>query len=1029
MRIIVLLCLSALAAQAQKPELVLPTIHSNPISEVRFSADNRFMVTCAGSELKLWEQKTGRLLKTIPTPLPVSDIAVSKDGTKLAVGTYCGASEYLEDQGNVPDINTEVQVWDMVSGKMLRKLKVLGKPIRINEVEISENGQLVLAHFDGNITCWDANSGAEKFKIPEECRWPKLRFSSDGSHFLLDSETALYWVDSQTGAKEMILEQGSIALSCQGDEVLALTPNGILKRWNGRSKTFSPEIKPELEDFERAYFNRDFRFSNDGQTLGALYRGETNLYFYKINTQTGAVLAKQKWDFEVTGWINLSPDLQYFFEVPAVDVADVRAGITAYSLENAQFAYTFGLKILEVTTDRNMFPPTLQVYNQGEMILVNRDSSLKPAPNALFLLERGELICGLEMDAIKNYAAQGILTEDKRWRLECKDNISYQLYDAQNGQLRATLLLVDAPIGYSDEGDETAISRIWAVTTPSGLFDASPEMMKSLHYVEGLEVIELNQLKARYYEPYLLQKIMGLMPGGLRSVAELNQVPLYPEVLEATVKNDWLKVRLKARSGGIGRAALELDGSELVIDMNPGRRAEFELDLKPYLDFFSPTKPNHLSLKLYNEKGWLESQSYTLEHTYDGVSPKLGGNSAPARRELNTRSDAELEKISFYALVVGTSKYRDEKMNLKYPEKDAIIFADALQKAGSKLFKDRVSVRLLSTETEPWPRKSEIREALREIATKAGPDDILLVYFSGHGITYPPTSESGQFYYLTTDIGGDNLKDEAILKTQAIAQDSLMEWVRQIKARKRILIYDACNSGSVVSHFEAGAKNLNTDQRRALERMKDRAGMYVLAGSASDKSSYEASNYGHGLLTYSLINGMLSVAAKKNTLVELGDLFAFVEDDVERLAKNINREQRPEVIKAESYPIGIIDQNTDIKMPAELPVFVRVTMIDGKKNKDLLGLSKTMNAELERKSSEKTPAMVFWDVESYQGKYYYLGGQYQSEAGNVTGNASLYLNDTELKQFPFSGNADALGKLAKDLIFEVQEYLAKNPQK
>jgi hypothetical protein len=100
-----------------------------------------------------------------------------------------------------------------------------------------------------------------------------------------------------------------------------------------------------------------------------------------------------------------------------------------------------------------------------------------------------------------------------------------------------------------------------------------------------------------------------------------------------------------------------------------------------------------------------------------------------------------------------------------------------------------------------------------------------------------------------------------------------------------------------------------------------------------------------------------------------------------------------------------------------------------KKNKDLLGLSKTLNAELERKSSEKMPAMVFWDVESYQGKYYYLGGQYQSEAGKVTGNASLYLNDTELKQFPFSGNADVLGKLAKDLVFEVQEDLAKNPQK
>jgi hypothetical protein len=169
------------------------------------------------------------------------------------------------------------------------------------------------------------------------------------------------------------------------------------------------------------------------------------------------------------------------------------------------------------------------------------------------------------------------------------------------------------------------------------------------------------------------------------------------------------------------------------------------------------------------------------------------------------------------------------------------------------------------------------------------------------------------------------------LAAQAQKPELVLPTIHSSPISKRILIYDACNSGSVVAHFEAGAKDLNTDQRRALECMKDRAGMYVLAGSASDKSSYEASNYGHGLLTDSLINGMLSVASKKNTFVELGDLFAFVEDDVERLAKNINREQRPEVIKAESYPIGIIDQNTDIKMPAELPVFVQVTMIDGKK--------------------------------------------------------------------------------------------------
>lgn len=162
------LCLVALSTQAQKPELVLPTIHSSPIMDICFSADNRFMATCAGSEIKLWEQKTGRLIRTIQTPLPIDNIALSKDGSRLVCGTFCGATEYLEDQGSKPDINTEVQIWDMVSGKKLRTLKALGKPIRINRVEISDDGNLAIAMFANQITLWDVLSGAEKWKIEAE---------------------------------------------------------------------------------------------------------------------------------------------------------------------------------------------------------------------------------------------------------------------------------------------------------------------------------------------------------------------------------------------------------------------------------------------------------------------------------------------------------------------------------------------------------------------------------------------------------------------------------------------------------------------------------------------------------------------------------------------------------------------------------------------------------------------------------------------------------------------------------------------
>ena len=411
-----------------------------------------------------------------------------------------------------------------------------------------------------------------------------------------------------------------------------------------------------------------------------------------------------------------------------------------------------------------------------------------------------------------------------------------------------------------------------------------------------------------------------------------------------------------------------------------------------------------------------------MEYSPDSVGEKGPGD----RISLNQATDAKLEEINFYALVVGTSKFRGTQLNLKYPDLDAASFADALRQAGNQLFsKDRTHVRLLSTETEPWPRKAEIRNALMEIDAKATVKDILLIYFSGHGITYPPNSEKGQFYYLTTDIAGDKLDDPAVLNAQAIGLDSLMEWVRPIDASKRILILDACNSGTVVEKLEPGAKELNSDQRRALERINDRSGMFVLAGSAGDKSSYEASSYGHGLLTYSLLNGMMKVAAKKNKNVELGDLFAYVEDDVPVLAKNINRVQKPEVIKAESYPIGRINENVKIKMPTERSVFVLANFIYSRKAKDLLELSPLFNAELERVSAEKNASLVFWDVASYSGKYYYLGGEYQAEGENVSGTAYLYRENEELHTFPFSGSKTGLEKMVKDLVFEVREYLLK----
>ena len=960
-----------------------------------FSPDGRFVCTFWGGVGSVYsiDQLDGKPLRELRPPQPIFNGPLM---VSLMTGHFLpDGKNILLNAGNYPVI------FNFHTGELICTLKGYADPVKC--VSFSPDGRRCLVGSKNDILEWDFAEGRPVKRMSGH--WHEVqqaRYVPDGQKIVsvANDYTGRIW-DAQSGDSLYLIPSGMRMRPYQAFAgILAISPEGqyfvkghstggskeypLLSLWNLKDGS----LKGMMHDGEGTHVNpTDLAFSPDGKWLVSLEsRGihvldvETNLWVWRFRAEGEQYFRAATFNHDgsqlVTG---CASGLVQFWDTK-----------TWNSRKE---------KKLDRPVSEIVFSPDgkwMATNGMGNNIQIWDARSREPVK---LLKGHDNEIVGLDF------------SPDSRWLISASADNTVRIWDMQKGEEAAKIVHLN--------GEE------WVVTTPSGLFDASPGAMQLMYFLSGEEVIELEQLKDRYYEPGLLPKLMGFAPGGLRPVNELNNLPLYPEILDASIQNDTLRVRLKPRNGGIGKVALLLDKREIITDANPARLAVFEIDLKPFTGFFLPNEPNKLNLRLYNQDAWLKSQPYLLEYTPDGIGEKGPGE----RKSLNKVEDAKLEEINFYALVVGTSKFRGAQLNLKYPDIDAASFADALRQAGNQLFKERTEVRLLSTEAEPWPRKAAIRQALTDIAAKADANDILLVYFSGHGITYPPNSEKGQFYYLTTDIASDKLDDPSILNSQAIAQDSLQEWIRQIKARKRILILDACNSGSVVEKLEPGAKELNSDQRRALERINDRSGMFVLAGSAGDKSSYEASSYGHGLLTYSLINGMIKVAAKNKGAVELGDLFAFVEDNVPVLAKNINRIQRPEVIKAESYPIGIIDKNVTIKMPTELPVFVRVSMMDVKKNKDLLGLTKTLNAELERVSTEKNPSLVFWDVESYAGKYYYLGGQYESIEGSVKGNASLYLNDNELAKFLVSGSVDALSKLAKDLIFEVQEYLAKNPGK
>ncbi|MEO6037688.1 MAG: caspase family protein, partial [Saprospiraceae bacterium] len=348
-----------------------------------------------------------------------------------------------------------------------------------------------------------------------------------------------------------------------------------------------------------------------------------------------------------------------------------------------------------------------------------------------------------------NFINSVAFSSNGKYVLTGSDDNTTKIWNKDTGKELATLLSVD--------------SIDWVVTTPSGLFDASPGAMKLMYYVQGLEVIELEQLKERYYEPGLLAKITGFDKSELRNVAAFDKVALYPEI-KAVITKDQLHIALTERTGGLGKLSLFINNKEVKEDINPQRLKALNIDLITFAKYYRADTDNTIGLRAYNKEGWLKSQAYELPYR---LTTLPGNKTIP----------------HLYAIVVGTANYAGDRLDLRFPDLDADAMAKAFQSTGSALFGiDHTSVRMLCTAgSGDVSSKTNIQKAFTDLAAKATPDDILVVYFSGHGLAYGD-AEKAQFYYLTKDIGNEDLSDPVVRNSYTISSDEFTKWLTAIPA-------------------------------------------------------------------------------------------------------------------------------------------------------------------------------------------------------------------------------------------------------
>jgi WD40 repeat protein len=815
------------------------------------------------------------------------------------------------------------------------------------------------------------------------------------------------------------ISRASIAVSIGGDSLLISDFQGGVQLLERRGKRW----KEIWEENVPSNYVTSLTFSPDGDSfLAAVNNDKTPSFGSTLKDEQSdqpsngkgfPVILYSADDFSVLNKFGTSADQAAFSPDGKWVATNEAAGLSVFNSENSKTLFHIG------NTAGNVMSLAFSPDSKSVVAGFSNNSIIQYDLNGKVI----RVFKGHDGPVLSlAFSPKGESRPAGKFLLSGSNDRTAKIWDVAKGIELATLIAI---------GEED-----WAITTPNKLFDASEDAMTQLYYQTGKETISLDQLTERYYEPGLLRKIIFNEP--LRKVESLDNqdLALYPQLIKSELVGDVIKVQIKKRSGGIGRVSVLINSknnSEIIEDANTERKENFEIDLLRYSPYFISGEPNSLSLVFYAENGWLPSAPDTIIYTPSlgkGKGNKDKPNPKPGEVSLNDELDANL-KSTLYALIVGTSKYQVDSLNLQFPDIDASDFKNFLEKASAELFDNRVKIRLLTTAKKGTPPTiKNIRSVINEFAS-AEPQDVFLVYFSGHGLTWPENNPAGQFYLLSSENSSFDLTDPAN-KQKAIGQDTLEKWFKKVKALKKILILDACNSGQFIKKMETGGKGANSfndDQRRAMQRMKDRAGFFVLAGSAADKLSYEDPRFGHGLLTYSLLKNMPFVAAKDDyKYIDVFKLFQEVNDEVPKLASKLNKVQEPKIIGAADFSIGQIKDASKYKLPDEKKIIANSNFFNEKGN-DNLNLSESFNDQLEKIFEYNTDLQFnYYNIEEKKlnGPHYSMKGPYKTTETDITGTAYFFDStkpDNELKSFPFNGKKTDVKKIAEDLANKLIDFL------
>ncbi len=429
----------------------------------------------------------------------------------------------------------------------------------------------------------------------------------------------------------------------------------------------------------------------------------------------------------------------------------------------------------------------------------------------------------------------------------------------------------------------------WIIWTPQGYYNSSPngDRLIGWHVNEGADraarFVRARQLKNHLHSPEIVRRAIILAD----AEAAMRELRPTDSRLDELLKRKPPEFSIKVAEGvqaADGYVAIEIVGAveagadvrEFAVLSNSKRIDQFaarNAGDRVIIEVPVEDGANDILITGVNEFGYVTERGVTA---------------------MAKKSNRDEKRGKLYVVAVGVEEYPDlptqcmgRSCDLDFPVDDAAEMVRVIAERSAPLYDGMEALVMLNRDAldaDPDraaliekiagdrgildPDSRTIGDEIVDFLDLPGPDDTTIVFVAGHGINY-----EDEYYFIPTD--GRMQDDTKWRRSSLVDWADIQKSLERAKGR-RILLLDTCHAANAFNP--------------RLEKDAADARIVVFSATAANNTAAELPELGHGVFTWSLLEGLKGQANTSGDGVRLLGLADFVYREVVRLT---NKRQEP----------------------------------------------------------------------------------------------------------------------------------------